>query len=145
MIYQMQEGYLTLEGEWQDQSMNVLVPEDMATKGVNLVVARDTMPMGVAFADYINQQKQVFVEELPGYTLLADTQGEIDGHVAHFFEHTWENEGKPVHQVMAVMFQENHVLNLTGTIPGGIDHDTAEKLLFIMNGFRFGITEVNVQ
>jgi hypothetical protein len=26
-IYQMQEGYLALAGPWQDQSVNVLVPE----------------------------------------------------------------------------------------------------------------------
>ncbi|MBS9429909.1 DcrB-related protein, partial [Photorhabdus akhurstii] len=42
--YQMNEGSLTIPGNWRDESMNVFVlPDD---SGINLVVSRTPVPAG---------------------------------------------------------------------------------------------------
>lgn len=39
-MYRIAEGSLTLASEWQDQSINVLLPVDAKVQGANLVIAR---------------------------------------------------------------------------------------------------------
>ena len=137
MVYQMQEGYLTLNDTWRDQSVNVLVPERVPIKGVNLVVARDIMPLGMAFADYISQQKLTFEKEMTEYKLTTDAPGAVDQRPAHFLEFSWDNSGKQLQQMMVVIQDKNHILSLTGTIPGSIDEDARSSLLAAMISFKF--------
>src|SRR5262252_5060218 len=98
MVYQMQEGCLTLNDTWRDQSVNVLVPERVATQGVNLVVARDVLPLGMEFADYLTQQKITLEKELSEFKLTADAPGTVDGRPAHFLEFFWDKSGKLLQQ-----------------------------------------------
>jgi hypothetical protein len=137
MVYQMQEGCLTLDRTWHDQSVNVLVPEGVATKGVNLVVARDTMPLGMTLTDYVAQQKITFEKELTEYRLMADSPGAVDQRSAHFLEFSWKNDGKLLQQMMVVILDNRHIVNLTGTIPGQGDAEARSFLLAAMISFKF--------
>jgi len=48
MIFQMQEGYLTLAtGDWQDRTVNMLSANHLPVKGTNLVVTREALPDGL--------------------------------------------------------------------------------------------------
>ena len=137
MVYRMQEGSLTLNDTWRDQSVNVLVPERVATQGVNLVVARDVLPLGMLFADYLTQQKITFERELSEYKLTADAPGTVDGRPAHFLEFFWNNSGKPLQQMMVVIQDSQRILSLTGTIPGSGDDQARSCLLAAMISFKF--------
>lgn len=138
MKYNMQEGYLTLSsGEWQDRSVNVLAPRHLKTKGANLVVARDTMPMGTDVQDYLEQEKQTFRKELAEFQILADVEDSIGGHPVHFLEFTWKGDGKDVYQIMGIIPVKENIISLTATIPGAPDKSDREELLEAIISFRF--------
>ena len=145
LLYQMHEGYLSLEGDWQDQTSNVLVPQGMDTTGVNLVVSRDIMPMGMMFEDYMRQQKNNFRKELPGFVIEEDSAIEIDGTPARFLEFTWKYQGRKLRQVICVMHIEEKILSLTGSIPGGEDEKARESLLNAIKSFKFGLRSIETE
>lgn len=137
MQYRIQEGALSLDGRWQDQTVNVLLPLDAPTKGANLVVARDVLPLGMTLPDYVEQQQQTFRRDLPGYDVIQETAGVIDQRPAHFLEFTWRSDGKPLHQMMTVLQGEAGLLNFTASIPGEADAATRQALLDAVRTFRF--------
>lgn len=138
MAYRIAEGSLAAPMPWQDQSINVLLPRDAKVQGTNLVIARDQLPLGMTFQDYVIQQRQNFKAQLAGFEAIADTAGRIDGHEAHFLEHTWRSGDKPIHQVMAmVLHRDNAVLTFTGSIPGGLEAETRDALVAAITSFTF--------
>jgi hypothetical protein len=142
MLYQMQEGYLTLEGEWRDRSINMLAAAHLPVRGANLTITRESLPPGVEFADYMGNQKRTIAKELTGFQAHADNPDSIDGLPAHFFEFSWQNNGIQTQQMVMVINLDGQVLSLTGTIPGNADETTREALVSAMRGFRFGAAPV---
>ncbi|WP_174280186.1 DcrB-related protein [Sphingomonas bacterium] len=139
MQYRINEGALTLADPWQDQSINVLLPGRASTPGVNMVIARDTLPLGMAFADYVAQQRQTFQAQLPDLAIAADTTGEIDGHPAQFLDLSWRNDGKPVHQLMAMVVHEgDKVLNFTCSLPERDADGIRQEMIDALMSFKFG-------
>ena len=138
MYYQMNEGYLPLNGSWQDQSINVLVPRETAVKGVNMVCSRDLLPMGTQFPEYLAVQRKNFGQHLPKFHALADAPDFLDSRPAHFFEFTWESQVGPLHQMMIVVCVENRILSLTATSPGDMDDGIRNARLATLKSFRFG-------
>lgn len=139
MLYRMQEGTLTLEGEWQDKSVNVLVPQGMP-QGMNLVVSRDVLPPGMGLSDYLRQQKKVFQDELAAFRFRADEPAEIDGRHGSLLEFEWDNQGSLVHQLMVVIQDKEQVLSMTATAPGGMDDAVRQVMLAAMRSFTFAET-----
>ncbi|WP_158266568.1 DcrB-related protein [Allosphingosinicella deserti] len=138
MVYRIAEGSLSLASEWQDQSINVLLPKQAKVQGANLVIARDQVPLGMTFQDYVAQQRQNFSAQLAGFEMIADTAATIDGRQAHFLELGWRSDGKPIHQVMAMVLHDaNAVLNFTGSIPGGPDEETRNAMIAAITSFTF--------
>lgn len=137
MVYQMQEGFMMLNDTWRDQSVNVLVPETVAIKGANLVIARDILPLGMAFADYLSQQKTTFQKELTEFKLKSDAPGAVDQRPAYFLEFSWNKGGQQLQQMMVVIQDNNRILSFTGTIPGQGDENARSFLLAAMLSFKF--------
>jgi hypothetical protein len=139
MLYRVAEGSLTLdEGDWQDQSINVLLPTHLPVQGANLVLARDKLPLGMTLDDYIAQQRQNFGQQLAEVQILGDSRGQLDGREAHFLEFSWQSDGKPIHQMMAtVLHGQKELLNFTGSIPGAVDEGTRRTLMQAVTSFRF--------
>lgn len=138
MVYRIAEGSLALASEWQDQSINVLMPKVAKVQGTNLVIARDRVPLGMTFQDYVAQQRRNFASQLAGCEMLADSPGQISGRKAQFLELSWRSDGKPIHQVMAMVLHDaNAVLTFTGTIPGGREEETRSALIAAITSFTF--------
>lgn len=138
ILYQIAEGMLHVDRGWKDQSVNVLLPKTSSIQGANLVIARDILPLGMVFSDYVGQQRQSFKTQLVDCEFLADSAGQIDGREAHFMELSWRSDGRPIFQVMAmVLHVENALLNFTGSIPGRRDQDTRAALIAAIQSFRF--------
>jgi hypothetical protein len=138
MLYQIQEGYLALDGAWQDRSINMLVPTEKVVEGVNLVVTRDVLPPGTSLNDHMARQKLTFQKELTDYKQLHEMSGVLDERPAHFLEFTWINGGKPLYQMVMVVHDKSALLNFTASIPGIADADTRRFLLQTMRSFKFG-------
>lgn len=138
MTYRMAEGTLTLPSDWQDQSINVLLPQDAKAAGANLVIARERLPLGVAFDGHVAEQRRTFRTKLDQCEMLVDTAGEVDGREAHFLEMSWLSEGRPLRQVMVLVpAEKGAVLTFTGTIPGEFDEDTRRMLVDAITSFKF--------
>lgn len=138
MYYQLQEGYFTLEGDWQDRSVNMLAAMHLPVAGANLVVTREPLPAGTAFDDYLAQQKRGLEKELNGFELHADCVETLDRVPARFLEFSWENQGAAMHQMLLVINQGHRVVTLTATIPGAVERETRDALLAAMRSFQFG-------
>jgi hypothetical protein len=132
MFYRIQEGWVTLDGQWRDQSVNVLVPQDTSSKGANLVIARDSIPKGLTFTEYLQQQKKTFEKQLPDFKMHLDVVATADQRPMHNFEFTWNNEGKAMRQLMTVIGCGEEVLSLTATVPNGCE-DASDILQAAMN------------
>jgi hypothetical protein len=141
MYYQIQEGYFTLEGEWQDRSVNLLAAMHLPVAGANLVVTREALPPGMGFHEYLTQQKKGLEKELSGFELLADNQESLERVPARFLEFSWKNQGAGMHQMLLVLDNGDQVLTLTATVPGDLNQETRDALLAAMMSFRFGIRQ----
>ena len=139
MIFQMQEGYLTLgDGDWHDSSVNMLGANHLPTKGTNLVVTREPLPTGMSLADYLLNQKSILSKELTGFKIQQDNPDIINGLPAHFIEFTWNNQGNAMHQMMFIIDNAGSVMNLTSTVPGNIDDESRATLMTAMKSFTVG-------
>jgi len=139
MIFQMQEGYLTLgDGDWHDSSVNMLGANHLPTKGTNLVVTREPLPTGMSLADYLLNQKSILSKELTGFKIQQDNPDIINGLPAHFIEFTWNNQGNAMHQMMFIINNAGSVMNLTSTVPGNIDDESRATLMTAMKSFTVG-------
>lgn len=136
MVYQIQEGSVVLPGEWQDRSVNVLIPQATSSKGANLVIARDSMPRGSSFTDYLQQQKKTLAREFPDFRVHLDAAEAGGPRPVHNFEFTWTNQGKAMRQWMTVIGCGDSVLSLTATIPKGCE-DAVEVLRTAMKSLAF--------
>lgn len=137
-MYRIAEGTLSLNSVWHDQSINVLLPQESQVQGSNLVISRDRLPLGMTFQDYVVQQRQNFGAQLADFEMISDTAGSIGGREAQLMEMSWRTDGKPVHQIMAmVLHEQNRVLTFTGSIPGGPDEETRKALISAIMSFTF--------
>ena len=137
MLYRLQEGALELEGDWQDQSIQVLAPLE-AARGVNLVAARDILPMGMTLNDYIAQQRTSFHRQMQGLKISMDQAGALDGRDAHFMEIAWSSEGRQLHQLVAtVLHEKNALLTFTASMPDAVDAETRRGLMRAISSFKF--------
>jgi len=136
MFYQIQEGSVELPGEWQDRSVNVLIPQDTNSKGANLVISRDSVPRGLPFADYLQQQRKILARELPDFQVQLDAAGADGQRPVHNLEFTWTNQGKAMRQLMTLIGCGDSVLSLTASIPKGSE-DAIEILQRAMNSLTF--------
>lgn len=139
MYYQLQEGYFTLEGDWQDRSVNMLAAMHLPVAGANLVVTREPLPAGTVFDDYLLQQKRSLEKELNGFELLDDNEETLDRVPARFLEFSWKNQGAATHQMLLVINQGDRVVTLTATIPGAVELETRDALLAAMRSFQFEV------
>ncbi len=138
MQYRMAEGTLTLADAWQDQTVNVLIPQATTASGVNLVIARDTLPLGMSFADYVVHQRGTFKAQLPALTIAADTDGQLDDHDTRFMEIAWRNDGKPVRQLVAmVAHAKGAVLTFTCSLPADDDEAVRQIMIDALMSFKF--------
>lgn len=139
MIFQMQEGYLTLgEGDWQDRTVTMLTANHLPVRGANIVITREPLPAGIGYADNLNNQKSLLARELSKYSLLADSEETLHGQRAHFLELSWENQGTAMRQMILVVDLGGNVLNITATMPGEPDEMSRTELLAAMKSFKPG-------
>jgi len=137
MKYSIQEGELTCDGEWSDQSVQILVPDRTPVEGSNLVIMRNRLAVEESFEGYIAKQRSVILK-MKASKILSDTFRKIDGHDGHFFELTWVNEGKVLRQTMTTLrYDGDRILTFTSTIPGPADEKTKSRMLDAISTFKF--------
>jgi hypothetical protein len=139
MIYRMQEGAFSLDGAWEDRTVTMLRPSGPAMNGASIVVTRDILPAGASLAEHVARQRHTFQHELPRFTLLQDTTGELDARPSHLLEFHWDNQGALLYQAVVIVLDGDRLLNFTASIPRqSADVATRRSLLQAIGSFRFG-------
>jgi hypothetical protein len=141
MQYTIHEGKLELTQAWQDQTVNVLIPQDTKVKGANLVIARDILPLGLTLEAYLGQQKNSFAKQLQDFELLREfqetSQEPIQGQKIQYLEFSWKKEKQAIYQLMAIrQLDASSLLCFTSTVPGGFDQDVCDRLLSAVRSFK---------
>ncbi len=137
MIYRMQEGCLYLEGEWLDQTVNILTAQHLAVRGANITITREPRLKGIELAAYMSQQKQALARELEDFILLSENSCTVDGQSALVLEFTWKQQDSPLRQMALTVPAGNDMLNITATMPGPGDESCRNALLSVMMSFTF--------
>ena len=71
--YRIHEGDLPLSvpGQWEDQSLNVLRLPGAGHAVASLVVSRDDLPVGLSVPAYTERELHRLAKDLPGFELKA--------------------------------------------------------------------------
>ncbi|GGF44787.1 hypothetical protein GCM10011611_59010 [Aliidongia dinghuensis] len=134
-----------LSGIWEDRTVTMLRPIG-ADGGASIVVTRDTLPANMSLDEHVARQRLLFQQELPGFTLLQDTPGELDAHPSHLLEFHWNNRGTSFFQAVVIVLRERRLLNFTASVPrDAADVETREALLRSICSFRFAPPEGPVE
>ncbi|MEA5112490.1 MAG: DcrB-related protein [Geobacteraceae bacterium] len=137
MIYRMQEACLNLEGEWLDQTVNILTAQHLAVRGANITITREPLPKGMELDAHVSQQKQILARELEDFILLSENPCTVDGQSALVLEFTWKQQDTRLHQMALAVSAANDVVNITATMPGPGDESCRNALLSVMMSFTF--------
>ena len=138
MKFSIQEGELTCDGKWSDQSVHVLIPDRTPIQGSNLVIMRNRLAAEESFEGYVAKQRSIILK-MKASRILNESPCEIDGRKGHFFELTWVNEGQPLHQTMTMLLHDgDRILTFSSTIPGSADEKTRSRMLHAISTFKFG-------
>lgn len=115
ITYQMNEGKITLPKNWRDDSMNVfVVPDD---SGVNLVINRTPVPVGLDNEAYYAETVEQFEASLPGYKEFARDTMTLDGALAQTLEYRWKSPEGDMHQYVVMQVRDALLLTFTVTSP----------------------------
>lgn len=137
-LHRLHEGVFRLPGAWEDRSVTLLRPGGSEGLGASIVVTRDNLPDDMPLSGFVERQRRMFEKELPGFTLLQDTAGELDAHPSHLLEFHWDNRGVLLYQAVVIVLFERRLLNFTASVPRqAADRATRQSLLRIITSFRF--------
>ena len=137
MKYLLQEGELTCDGEWTDQSVQILIPDRTPIEGSNLVIMRNRLSAGESFEGYIAKHRS-FVLKMNAAKILKESSSKIDGREGYSFELTWINEGQLLHQTMTLLLHDgDRILTISSTVPGSLDLKTRNRMLDAISSFKF--------
>ncbi|CDH02523.1 DUF1795 domain-containing protein [Xenorhabdus bovienii] len=132
--YQMNEGTLTIPADWRDESMHVFVlPDD---SGVNLVINRTPVPMGMDAAAYYEQTLTQFVTHLPGYQEHQRLQIELSGEIAWRLDYHWQSPEGEMHQTVVLQIRGRQLLAFNLTSPQPFNAGQRDALLAVVTSFQ---------
>ena len=137
MNYNFEEGQIMLPQAWQDQTVNVLIPQDSPVPGANLVITRERLPLGTTPAQRIEQQRLMMAKELTGFKLILEQKVEHPDHVLHVIECVWQKDGKDIYQLIAVRpLAGEKLLCFTATVPGGHEASLRQRMVDAITSFK---------
>lgn len=133
-LYQFNEGSIQLPPTWQDQSMNVFtLPDD---SGINLVINRVSVPMGMSDEEYYEQVLHQFSHHLKGYRELRKEVVTLDEKPAYLLEYQWQSSEGLMYQCTLCQIREGILLTFTYTAPSPFTHKQRQALLEIVYSFK---------
>jgi hypothetical protein len=137
MNYTIEEGQLRLDQSWQDQTVNVLIPQNSPVAGANLVISREQLPLGMTLSQRFNQQQTALSGQLPDFKLVLGQVVEKSDHVLHVMEFEWKKDGKNIYQLVAMRAHAgDRLLCFTATVPGGHEASLRQRMVEAITSFE---------
>ena len=133
ITYRMNEGKISIPENWRDDSMQVfVVPDD---SGVNLVINRTPVPVGLDCEAYYAETLEQFQNSLPGFKELARNQIPLDGSQAQTLEYRWKSPEGEMHQYVVMQVRQALLLTFTVTSPKALAESQRDYFQQIIQSF----------
>ena len=117
MTYRTNELDFELPQGLKDKSMNIFTLHDDGPSEFSMVISRVPLREGQTLADYTALQVQEMQKKMPAFSLLRQSQTQVDGEPAAFLEFAWRAEAGIMHQrqVSFAPKERGLVVMITGT------------------------------
>ncbi|KAA1184949.1 DUF1795 domain-containing protein [Photorhabdus heterorhabditis] len=133
-VYQMNEGTLTIPDNWRDESMHVFVlPDD---SGINLVVSRTPVPLGVDNNTYYEQTLEQFRTHLPGYQEHQRSEIPLSQQPARRLDYQWKSPEGDMYQTVVLQIRGTQLLTFNLTSPAPFEAGQRDTLLAVISSFQ---------
>ncbi|WP_373817787.1 DUF1795 domain-containing protein [Glaesserella sp.] len=139
--YHFNEGTITLPVSWQDQSMNVFVlPDD---SGINLVINRVAVPVGMGEEEYYHQVIHQFQDNLKHYREISQEVVQLDNKPAHLLEYQWQTPEGIMYQCTLLQIRGHLLLTFTYTANTPFTKKQRQAMLNIIYTFKSTMDNLN--
>ena len=131
--YRLNEGLINILVNWLVQSMNVFtLPDD---SGINLVINRATIPIGVTEEEYLAQVISQFRTTLKAYRELTIEDITLSEHPAKLLEYQWETPEGVMYQLTVLQVYQQRLMTFTYTSTMVFAPSQRQALLEIIYSF----------
>ncbi|ANI28417.1 hypothetical protein PL78_00985 [Yersinia entomophaga] len=132
--YLINEGTLAIPANWRDETMNVFIAPD--DSGINLVVSRMAVPVGLDNESYYAQVIEQFQTSLPGYKERSLTTVTLSEQPARLLEYFWKSPEGEMHQSVVMQVRGTKLLTFTITSPKVLAESQKTALLAIIYSYQ---------
>lgn len=118
-MYIFNEGSIDLPNDWKDQTINIVSSASAMQPGLTVSITRDTLPWGMGFAEYVEDQIGQIKDGLTDFKLLGKRNVVISRAAACEIECTWQSKQGAMHQIITtIQLEDNKALIVTASLPG---------------------------
>ena len=113
------EGTIDLPPDWKDQTINIVSSASAMQPGLTVSITRDTLPWGMGFTEYVDDQIGQVADGLNEFKLLGKRNLVISRAAACEIECSWQSKQGAMHQVITtVQLEDNKAIIVTASLPG---------------------------
>lgn len=118
-MFVFNEGSIDLPESWQDQTVNLVSSGGPMEPGLTISITRDTIPWGMGFAEYVDDQISQIEGTLADFRLLGRKPVAIGRAAGFELECTWKAKQGRIHQIITIVQSaDNRAMVLTASQPG---------------------------
>lgn len=132
--YRLNEGSINIPNNWQDQSMNVFIlPDD---SGINLVINRAPVPVGMDGEEYYQEVIHQFQHNLKNYREISQEIVHLDEKPAYLLEYQWQTPEGIMYQCTVMQICHNLLLTFTYTANNPFTKKQRQALLEVIYSYE---------
>lgn len=135
-MYYLNEGSLAIPDGWYDQTLNVISVAPPNTEGLTFTIARDPIPWGMEFGEYVAGQIEKSRQVLKNFDMVAKRDLPIGGLPACEIECRWESNYGPVHQVIATLALPRNALIVSASMKNTMTDAQLTQVRAIIASFK---------
>lgn len=118
-MYVFNEGTIDLPADWKDQTINIVSSASAMQPGLTVSITRDSLPWGMGFTEYVDDQITQVEDGLEEFKLLGKRNLVLSRAAAYEIECAWQSKQGPMHQVITtVQLEDNKAIIVTASLPG---------------------------
>ncbi|AGT10004.1 DUF1795 domain-containing protein [Paracoccus aminophilus] len=120
-MFVFNEGTLDLPDSWKDQTINVISSTAAMEPGLTVSITRDTLPWGMGFSEYVEDQIKQIEDALDEFKLMGRKPATLSRAAAYEIECSWKAKQGPIHQIITtIQLADNRAMVITASVPGAM-------------------------
>lgn len=132
--YVMNEGTIEVPSNLFDSTVNVLIAPDL--RNLSFSVARDKIPDGMSFEDYVLSEHGKLKEAFAEFSIKTRKIVDIGGKRCPMIQFSWKSPQGKMHQMMVMIQMQFRVLIMTASFQREITSVQAKQVIDVFKSFR---------